>query len=153
MAGLVPAMMILVSSTPRTQSRYSGISRAVKTITLLAVMATLLFDVLGTKSSVGGPMTELLIGFLTMWSVGIYEAWSEKRGPLGWALSVFVAFIGGFIGISLFGMALERIMTLVHFEGVLATSNHPLRYIAMVGMPIFTVLGAWLPLKLINRLR
>ena len=128
-------------------------TRALKTITLLAVMAALLFDLFGTKSSVGGPMTDLLIGFLTMWSVGIYEAWSEKRGPLGWALSVFVAFIGGFIGISLFGMMLEKIMTLVHFEGQLASSDHPLRYVATVGMPVFTVLGAWLPLKIISRLR
>lgn len=122
-------------------------------IVLLAVMATLLFDLYGTKSSVGGPIAELLVAFLTMWAVGIYEAWSENRGALGWILNIVVSFIGGFVGIWLFGIVLETIMTQIHFEGVLATSHHPLRYVASAGIAIFTVLASWLALKVINGFR
>ena len=124
-----------------------------KTITLLSVMACLLFDLFGTKSSVGGPLTDLLIAFLTMLAVGIYEAYSEKRGPLGWIVSIIAALIGGFIGIWLFGLTLESIMTQIHFQGKLATSHHPLRYVASASIPIFTVVGSWIVLQVANRFR
>ena len=124
-----------------------------KIIALLAVIVCLLFDIFGTKSSVGGPMTDLLIAFVTMLIVGIYEAVSEKRGPLGWIVNIVAALVGGFVGIWLFSIVLETTMTLIHFEGQLATSTHPLRYIASAGIAIFTVLGSWIPLKIINRFR
>lgn len=124
-----------------------------KIIALLAVMAMLLIDLFGSKSSVGGPMTDLLIAFLTMWAIGIHEAWSENRGPLGWIVNIVVALVGGFVGLWLFSVVLEFVMTQIHFEGRLATSDHPLRYIATIGVAVFTVLGSWLPLKIINRFR
>ena len=49
-----------------------------KTITLFAVMAMLLQALIGTQSSVGGPLTMLYIVFLTMLAVGLYEAWSKS---------------------------------------------------------------------------
>jgi hypothetical protein len=61
----------------------------VKIIALLAVMAMLLVDVLGSKSSVGGPMTDLLVAFLIMLVVGIYE--SRNCGPLGWIVNIVLA--------------------------------------------------------------
>ena len=124
-----------------------------KTIALLAVMACLLFDLVGTKSSVGGPLTDLLIAFLTMLAVGFYAAWSENRGPLGWIVNIITALIGGFIGIWLFSLILEMIMTQIHFQGKLATSQHPLRYVAAVSIAIFTVLGSWIALQIANRFR
>jgi len=42
-------------------------------------------------------------------------------------------------------------MTLLHFEGMLATSHHPLRYIAYVAIPIFTLLGAWMAIHIVQR--
>jgi hypothetical protein len=121
----------------------------VKTITLLAVTAIFLVDVFGSNSSVGGPMTDLLVSFLVMLAVGIYEAWG--RGPLGWIFNVVLAVIGGLVALSLLSMALETTMTLIHFEGKLATSDHPLRYIADVAMPIFTVLGSWFAIQATHR--
>jgi hypothetical protein len=122
----------------------------VKTITLLAVAAILLVDIFGSKSSVGGPMTDLLVSFIVMLAVGLYEAWG--RGPLGWIVNVALAIIGGLAALSLMGMALETVMTTIHFEGKLATSDHPLRYIADVAMPISAVLGSWIPLQVANRI-
>jgi hypothetical protein len=124
-----------------------------KIITLLAVMAMLLVDLFGSKSSVGGPITDLLVVFIVMLAVGIYEAWSRKRGALGWIVNIVAAVIGGFVAVSLAGMAMETILTQIRFQGRLATSHHPMRYIAEVGMAIFTVLGSWLTLQIVNRFR
>jgi hypothetical protein len=121
----------------------------VKTITLLAVAAILLVDVFGSKSSVGGPMTDLLVSFIIMLAVGLYEAWG--RGPLGWIVNVFLAVIGGLVALSLMSIALETVMTAIHFEGKLATSHHPLRYIVDVVMPISTVLGSWIAIQFVHR--
>jgi hypothetical protein len=123
----------------------------VKIIALVALAAILLADVFGSKSSVGGPMTDLLVSVLIMLAVGIYESWSKVRGPLGWAVNIVLAVVGGVVALSLFGMAMEAAMTAIHFEGQLATSHRPLRYIADVAMPAFTILGSWLPLQVANR--
>lgn len=113
-------------------------------------MAIFLLDVFGSKSSVGGPMTDLLVSFLVMLAVGIYEAWG--RGPPGWIVNILLAVFGGLAGLWLMGMALETIMTAVHFQGKLATSHDPLRYIADVALPVFTVLGSWIAIQIVNRI-
>lgn len=120
-----------------------------KTITLFTVIAMLLVDVFGPKSSVGGPMTDLLVVFIAMLAVGIYEAWLKNRGPLGWIVSIVASVIGGFVAVSFAGMVMETILTSIHFQGKLATSQHPMRYISEVGMAMFTVSGSWITLQLI----
>jgi uncharacterized membrane protein YeaQ/YmgE (transglycosylase-associated protein family) len=92
-----------------------------------------------------------LVSFLVMLAVGIYEAWSNKRGPLGWIANIVLAVVGGLVALSLMGMAMETIMTAIHFEGKLATSHHPLRYFADVAMPVCTVLGSWIAVNIIHR--
>jgi hypothetical protein len=113
-------------------------------------MAMLLLDLFGPKSSVGGPLTDLLVAFLIMLAVGIYESWSEKRGPLGWIMNIVLALIGGFVAVSLMGMAMDTMLALVHFQGRLASSNW--MYAVSAIMAILTVLGSWIPLEIINRL-
>jgi hypothetical protein len=72
-----------LASQPISSSRlFSDCSKErslVKTITLLAGAAILLVDVFGSKSSVGGPMTDLLVSFIIMLAVGLYEAWGAAR--------------------------------------------------------------------------
>ena len=72
-----------------------------KAITLAAVLAMLLVGLLGSESSVGGPMTLVLVAFLIMLAVGIYEAWSNGRGPAGWVLNIVLSVIGGIMAVSL----------------------------------------------------
>lgn len=124
-----------------------------KTITLLAVMAMLLQALIGTQSSVGGPLTMLYIVFLTMLAVGLYEAWSKKRGVLGWIVNIVASVIGGFVAVILGSMAMEMILPHLHLEGSLASSGHPLLYISSAGMAIVTVLGSWITLQIVNRFR
>jgi uncharacterized membrane protein YeaQ/YmgE (transglycosylase-associated protein family) len=125
----------------------------VKTITVLTVVAMLLLAFSGPKSSVGGPMAMMLIVFLAMLAVGLYEAWSEKRGPLGWIVNIILSVIGGFVAVSFGGMATEKILSLLQFQGSLASSHHPLFYISSAAMAILTVLGSWIPLQIANRFR
>ena len=123
-----------------------------KIIALFAVAVILLVDVFGSKSSVGGPMTDLVVSLLIVLAVGIYESRSKGRGPLGWAVNIVLAVVGGMVALSLMATALETIMTAIHFEGKLTTSHHPLRYIADVAIPVVTVLGSWIPLQIVNRI-
>jgi hypothetical protein len=128
-------------------------SYAVKTITVLTVMAMLLLAFGGPKSSVGGPMAMMLIVFLAMLAVGLYEAWSKKRGPLGWIVNIILSVLGGFLAVGFGGMATEKILLHVQFQGSLASSHHPLLYISSAAMAILTVLGSWIPLQIANRFR
>lgn len=123
-----------------------------KIIALLTVAATLLSCATNT-SSVGGPLTELLILVVAMWAVGLYEAWSKRLGLLGWIASMVLSFIGGAIGIAIGNMAMETTLSLMHFQGSLATSNHPLLYILSAGMAILTLLGSWSAIQILNLFR
>ena len=124
-----------------------------KIITLIAVLAMLLLSVAMPTSSVGGPLTILLILFLVMLAVAIHEAWVKKRGGLGWIVNIVVAVIGGFVVVIFAGMAMETILPHLHLEGSLASSQHPLLYVVSASLAILAVLGSWLPLQIVNRFR
>jgi hypothetical protein len=121
-----------------------------KTIALFAGVAILLMRVFGSKSGVGGPITDVWVSFAVMLGVGIYEAWG--RGPVGWLVYGVLAVVGGVIALCLTSLALEATVSFLHGHGRLATLNRPLRYSADFVMPIAAVLGAWLPLRLIGPL-
>jgi RsiW-degrading membrane proteinase PrsW (M82 family) len=88
----------------------------VKIITLLAVMAMLLLSVAMPTSSVGGPLTIMLILFLVMLAVGIHEAWLKKCGVPGWIMNIVVSVIGGFVAAGFAGMAVETILPHLHHK-------------------------------------
>jgi len=125
----------------------------VKTIALLAVLAMVLQGLIGTTSSVGGPLTIMLILFLAMLAVGIYEAWSEKRSALGWIVNIVTAVIGGFVAASFGSMVMEMLLPYLQLEGSLVSSQHPLLYISLAAMAILIVLGSWNTLQIVNRFR
>jgi len=116
-------------------------------------MAMLLLSVAMPTSSVGGPLTIMLILFLVMLAVGIHEAWLKKRGAPGWIVNIVVSVIGGFVVVIFAGMAMETILPHLHLEGSLASSQHPLLYVVSASLAILTVLGSWLMLQIVNRFR
>jgi hypothetical protein len=127
-----------------------------KYIVPIAVIGIFLLQFSGAvpQASVGGAMT-LALGFsIAAAAVGIYEAWSKRRGVLGWLLSIVVAFVGGvLIGGMIGSFVLDLVMTLVSFEGALAGSGHPLLYIMLAVQMLFVLFGAWIALQLVNKLR
>ncbi len=126
-----------------------------KYITLIAVAAILLLQLTGAvpQSSVGGPMTLALVFLLAALAVGIHEAWSNKRGVVGWIVSIVAALVGAFLAVSLGGMFMETMLQYANLQGSLAETQHPLLYLASVGMMLFTLLGSWIALWIVNRMR
>lgn len=130
-----------------------------KYITLIAMLAVTLIVAGGglPKGSVGGPMMLTLIFLCAALAAGLYEAWSKKRGVLGWIVSVVVAFFGGLVGAFVGAMILESLLVLLlpfmKLEGSLMTTGGLPLYIDINAQMIFTMLGAWGALQLVNRWR
>ena len=126
-----------------------------KYITLIAVSAILLLQLTGAipQASVGGPMTLALAFLVAALAVGIHEAWSNKRGVLGWIVSIVVALVGGLVGASLGSMVMEAILMQTNLEGSLAETRHPLLYVSLAGMMLLTLLGSWIALRIVDRMR
>ena len=86
-----------------------------KYIALIAVVGILLLQWTGSipLASVGGSLT---IGFAYIAAalvVGIHEAWTKRRGVLGWIVNLVVSFVGVFVGAQLGGFLLVMILSLV----------------------------------------
>ena len=124
-------------------------------IALIAVITLLLLELSGAipLSSVGGPMTIALVFFIAALAVGIREAWLNKRGVLGWIVSIVASLVGGLVGASLGSMVLETVQGLLNLEGALAETRHPLLYVSLVGMVLFALLGSWIALRIVDRMR
>jgi hypothetical protein len=105
------------------------------------------------QSSVGGPMTLALVFFAAVLAVAIHEAWSNKRGVLGWIVNVPVSFVGAFVAAELGNLIFVPILMLFHVEGSLAASGHPLLYVLLAGQMLLMLLGAWIALQIVNRWR
>jgi len=48
---------------------------------------------------------------------------------------------------------MEAMLPYLHLEGSLASSQHPLKFVLVAAIAICMVLGSWLPLWAVNRLR
>ncbi|GMO78720.1 hypothetical protein [Bradyrhizobium ottawaense] len=123
-----------------------------KTIALLAIAAMLL-EILGPTSSVGGSMSFMLVFVVVTLAVTIYEAWSSKRGAIGWIVNVFASVVGGLTVVALIGMAMDAGLPYLQLEGSLASSQNPVKYVVVTLVAIVIVLGSWIPLQIVNRLR
>jgi hypothetical protein len=136
-----------------------GETHAMKIITLIAMLAISLIVFLGLipQGSVGGAMSFMLLFLIAALIVGIYDAWSARRGVLGWIVSLVVALIGGLIGAAAGAFALEMAMPLLasmgSLSGSLMQTGGPLLYLSINAQMLFTLLGAWLALGLVNKLR
>lgn len=124
-------------------------------IILIAVTIIVLLELSDAlpKSSVGGPMAMMMIVFLAVLALGLYEAWSQKRGVLGWLVSIVASVIGGFFGAAVASVILEVLLSYLSLGVPLAESQHPLRYIASAGMMLLALLGSWIALQIVNRYR
>lgn len=132
-----------------------------KYIAPLAVIAIVLLQLSGAvpKSSVGGPMTLAVVFLGAALAVGIHEAWTNKRGVLGWIVSVAAALVGGFVAAGVFGdILVVPVLALLNLGGSnlggsLAATGGPLLYVALAAMMLLTLLGSWAALQIVNRWR
>ena len=127
-----------------------------KYIALIAVIGILLLQSTGSipLASVGGSMTIGLAFLAAALAVGIHEAWTKKRGVLGWIVNIVVSFVGALVGAQLGGMVVAIIIGLVvNVDGSLAKTGGLAMSLALAGGMIATLLGAWGALWIVNRWR
>jgi hypothetical protein len=126
-----------------------------KYIALIAVITIVLLQLTGAipQSSVGAAMTLALAFLVAALAVGVHEAWSKKRGVLGWIVSIVTSLAGAFLAASLGSMVMETILMQLNLEEPLAATRHPLIYVSFAGMMLLTLLGSWIALWIVNRLR
>jgi hypothetical protein len=77
-------------------------------IVLVAVIGILLLEWTDSipRASVGGSLTIALAFFIGALVVGIHEAWTKRRGVLGWIVNIVVSFLGAFLAAQLGGMVM-----------------------------------------------
>jgi hypothetical protein len=122
-------------------------------IAVIAVIGILLLQSTGSipLGSVGGSMT---IGFAFVagaLAVGIHEAWTKKRGVLGWIVNLVVSFVGVFVAAPIGGMMIA-IMLGDGSRSLAATAGPRFSVALALGM-LVTLLGAWGALWIVNRWR
>lgn len=130
-----------------------------KFIVPIAVIAIMLLQFSGAvpQSSVGGPLTLAVVFLGASLAVGIHDAWTNKRGVIGWIVSITVSVLGGFLAANfgdLFTMMLIAILgQLGTLNGSLAATGGPLLYLSLAGMMLLMLLGSWGALWIVNRWR
>ncbi len=119
----------------------------------IAVIGILLVQSSGAipLASVGGSMTIGLAFIVAALAVGIHEAWTNKRGVLGWIVNIVVSFVGAFVAAPLGGMIIGILLS----DGAqpLAATGGPRFSVALAGGMLVTLLGAWGALSIVNRWR
>ena len=124
-------------------------------IALIAVIGILLLQATGSipQGSVGGSMTIGLALLAATPAVGIHEAWTKKRGVIGWVVNIVVSFVGAFLIAPLGGMLIVIILSPFMDRASLAATGGPVMYVALAGMMVVTLLGSWGALWIVNRWR
>lgn len=123
---------------------------------LIAVIGVLLLQLSGAipLSSVGGPMMIALAFLLAALAVGIHEAWTKKRGVLGWIVSILASLVGAFLAAQLGGTVMAILLgTVFHVGGSLAATGGPVMSVALASVMVITLLGSWGALWIVNRWR
>jgi hypothetical protein len=125
-------------------------------IAVIAVIGLLLLQSSGAipLSSVGGPMTIGLALIAAAVAVGIHEAWTNGRGVLGWIVNIIVSFFGAFAIAPIGGMVITLMLS--PFMGgapSLAAAGGGVMSVALIGITLVTLLGAWGALQIVNRWR
>lgn len=121
----------------------------------IAVAAVILLQLSGAipQSSVGGPLTIAFVFLLAALAVGIGEAWTNRRGVLGWIVSIVVALVGAIVAGLVGGTLMDTVMPFLYEGGPLVQTRHLLLYLTTAAMMLVTLLGAWLALWAVNRVR
>jgi len=125
-------------------------------IVLIAVAGILLLQAGGAiaMDGVGGAMVIAMAVLVGALAVAIHEAWTRKRGALGWVVNIVVSFIGAFLVAPLGGVVMAMLL-LPFMDGSssLAAAGGPRMSIALAGQMTIALLGSWGALWLVNRWR
>ncbi|MFG1183784.1 hypothetical protein [Xanthobacter aminoxidans] len=125
-------------------------------IVLIAVGGVLLLQWSGAipMDSVGGALVIAAAVILGSLAVAIHEAWTKRRGLLGWIVNIVISFAGALLIAPLAGGVMVALL-LPFMDGAssLAAAGGARMAIALSGQMALTLLGSWGALWLLNRWR
>jgi hypothetical protein len=126
-----------------------------KYIAVIAVIGILLLHSTGAipLTGVGGAMTMGWALLVAAPAVGIHEAWTKKRGVLGWIVNFVVSLVGAFLVAPLGGMVIAIILSPFMDQSSLAATGGAVMYVALAAMMVVVLLGSWGALWIVNRWR
>jgi hypothetical protein len=127
-----------------------------KYIAPIAVIGILLLQWTGSipLASVGGSLTIGFAYIVAALAVGIHEAWTTKRGVLGWIVNIVVSFVGVFVAAQLGGIVIVMLLSpFMDGSSSLAKAGGLVMSVALAGGMLVSLLGAWGALWIVNRWR
>ena len=126
-----------------------------KYIAPIAVIGILFLQWTGSipLASVGGSLTIGLAYIVAALAVGIHEAWTQKRGVLGWIVNIVVSFVGVFVAAQLGGIVIVMLLSPFMDGSSLAKAGGLVMSVALAGGMLVSLLGAWGALWIVNRWR
>ena len=112
-------------------------------IALVAVIGVLLLQWTGSipLASVGGSMTIGFTYIVAALAVGIHEAWTQRRGVLGWIVNIVVSFVGAFVAAPIGGLIIGLLLS--DGSRSLAATGGARFSLALAGGMLVTLLAAW----------
>jgi len=126
-----------------------------KYIAPIAVIGILFLQWTGSipLASVGGSLTIGLAYIVAALAVGIHEAWTQKRGVLGWIVNIVVSFVGVFVAAQLGGIVIVMLLSPFMDGSSLAKAGGAVMSVALAAGMLVSLLGAWGALWIVNRWR
>jgi len=126
-----------------------------KYIAPIAVIGILFLQWTGSipLASVGGSLTIGFAYIAAALAVGIHEAWTQKRGVLGWIVNIVVSFVGVFVAAQLGGIVIVMLLSPFMDGSSLAKAGGAVMSVALAAGMLVSLLGAWGALWIVNRWR
>ncbi|MDN4986474.1 hypothetical protein KUL72_07450 [Bradyrhizobium arachidis] len=126
-------------------------------IGLTAVIGIVVLQMTGAipMDAVGGGLVIAAATFAAALAIAVHEAWTKKRGVLGWIVNIVVSFAGAFLAAQ-FGGPLVAIPLLMLVGGggtSLAAAGEGVMSVALVLIMVVTLAGSSGALWLVNRRR
>ena len=124
-------------------------------IVLTAIAAIFLLQASGSvpQDSVGGSLVFAFVLLVATLVMGLYEAWTMRRGVIGWIVNIVVSFLGSFFAAQLGGLVMVMLLSPFMQGTSLAAAGGPVLYVALAGVMAIALTGSWYALQLVNRWR
>jgi hypothetical protein len=124
-----------------------------KYIVLIAVIGILLLHASGAVEPTDVAIGYGFVALAAAPAVGIHEAWTKRRGVIGWIVNLVVSFVGPVLFAPIGGLVVVLLLSPFMDKPSLAATGGAVMYVAAAGIMIVTLLSAWVALWIVNRLR
>ncbi|MGJ4950756.1 hypothetical protein [Bradyrhizobium sp. HKCCYLS20291] len=123
-------------------------------IVLIAVIGIVGLQLIGAipMDAVGGGLVIAAATFVAVLAIAVHEAWTKKRGVLGWIVNIVVSLLGAFLAAQLAGplVALPLLKLAGDGSSSLAAAGGGVMSAALALMMIVTIAGSSGALWLVN---